>query len=161
MPELLAEFRTLHQHVHRIVSSNKILGLDLVNHVWAKSCLLRKELGILVAYLTFGSHFGLGQNVTQAWPFLGVSLVSHVWSCQGTWAKCDLLLSLASFPKLALSPWMSRLAKRVVRAKRDMILLWWRLGEPWKVTFGPSVRLGSNVTHVWPWELGELDGTLE
>ncbi|MED6141600.1 hypothetical protein PIB30_105066, partial [Stylosanthes scabra] len=28
------------------------------------------------------------------------------------------------------------------------------LGEAWKVTFGPSVRLGSNVTHVWSWELG-------
>ncbi|MED6197373.1 hypothetical protein PIB30_055883 [Stylosanthes scabra] len=31
---------------------------------------------------------------------------------------------------------------------------WPSLGEPWKVMFGPSVRLGSNMTHVWSWELG-------
>ncbi|MED6150923.1 hypothetical protein PIB30_077325 [Stylosanthes scabra] len=31
---------------------------------------------------------------------------------------------------------------------------WPSLGESWKVTFGPSVRLGSNVTHVWSSELG-------
>ncbi|MED6213661.1 hypothetical protein PIB30_095425, partial [Stylosanthes scabra] len=48
------------------------------------------------------------------------------------WVKCSLELNVILVPC-----WQA----------------WPNLGEAWKVTFGPSVRLGSNMTHVWSWEL--------
>ncbi|MED6141078.1 hypothetical protein PIB30_099781 [Stylosanthes scabra] len=114
MPEILAEFRTLHWQVHRIVSSNKILGLDLVNHVWAKFgtwskrglVLVRKAWDKLIEILGLAlcchaCHVWLEKNVKETWLW---EKVVKLW-----WKVSHLDLELAKLGELGLVMGESRL----------------------------------------------------